>query len=80
MITVVWCDSTAIAPAIGSSRSRRNSGAYTVDVARPQPIEEVDVPVDVERVGSALAVGATEPFELAIGEVETVHRHDDRGR
>ncbi len=46
----------------------------------PQPIEEVDVPVDVERVGSALAIGATEPFELATGEVETVHRHDDRGR
>jgi hypothetical protein len=48
-------------------------------VGRPQPAQQGDVPGDVEGVRRALAVGAPEPLQLPLVEVEPVHR-DQRGR
>jgi hypothetical protein len=79
VITSGLARSTAIAPAIGfldlPAKHRRVDDILDL-VA--QPPKQVDEPAGVEGVRGTLAIAPTEAFELAVRQMETIHR-DEHG-
>ncbi len=65
--------------AIGCSSVRSKPGAHTASPAADAR-EQRGIPVRIEGVRCALAVGPAQPGEFGIGEMEPVHRHMRGGR
>jgi hypothetical protein len=59
-------------------RVDRGAGRRLRAAARGEPRQQGDIAVDVEGVGSALAVASPEADEFGVVEVEAVHADDDR--